>query len=107
MNTFGRGDRDEVARSNDSSIAQALSMLNDPVVANRVRRAPGNTVALILGATNDPNVVAEKIYLAALSRPPSASEKQLAVDYLKGGPLQERTEDLLYVLINSLEFLFS
>jgi hypothetical protein len=107
MNTFGRGDRDDVARTNDTSIAQALGMLNDPVVANRVRRSPGNTVQLTLAATNDPNVIAEKLYLAALSRPPSAEEKRIAVEYLKGGALQERTEDLMYVLINSLEFLFS
>ncbi|HET8773440.1 MAG TPA: DUF1553 domain-containing protein, partial [Thermoanaerobaculia bacterium] len=93
--------------TNDSSIAQALGMMNDPVVANRVRRAAGNTVQLTLAATNDPNTVAEKLYLAALSRPPTADEKRIAVEYLKAGPLVERTEDLLYVLINSLEFLFS
>ncbi len=107
MNTFGRGDRDEVARTNDGSIAQALSLLNDPVVANRVRRAPGSTVQTVLASTSDPNVIVEKLYLSALSRPPTAGEKQIAVDYLRGGALQERTEDLLYVLINTLEFLFS
>ncbi len=107
LNTFGRGDRDDVMRTNDSSIAQALGMMNDSVVANRVRRSSGNTVQVTLAATNDPNVVAEKLYLAALSRPPSADEKAIAVEYLRAGPLVERTEDLLYVLINSLEFLFS
>lgn len=107
LNTLGRGDRDDVVRTSDSSIAQALGMMNDPVVANRVRRAAGNTVQATLAATSDPNVVAEKLYLAALSRPPTADEKRIAVEYLKAGPLAERTEDLLYVLINSLEFLFS
>jgi len=107
MNTFGRGDRDEVARTNDGAISQALGLLNDTVVTNRVRRAPGNTVGLTLASTNDPNVIVEKLYLTTLSRPPSAGEKQIAVEYLSGGPIVERTEDLLYVLINSLEFLFS
>lgn len=107
MNTFGRGDRDEVARTNDGAISQALGLLNDTVVTSRVRRASGNTVALTLASTNDPNVIAEKLYLVTLSRPPSAAEKKIAVDYLNGGPIVERTEDLLYVLINSLEFLFS
>jgi hypothetical protein len=107
LNTFGRGDRDEVARTSDSSIAQALGMMNDSVVTNRVRRASGNTVQVTLASTSDPNVVAENLYLAAFSRPPSADEKRIAVDYLRGGPLAERTEDLLYVLVNSLEFLFS
>ena len=107
MNTCGRGDRDDVPRSNDSSIAQALGLMNDPVIVNRVRRTPGSTVQFTLASTSDPNVVAEKLYLAALSRPPSAAEKAIAVEYLRGGPLIERSEDLLYVLINSLEFLFS
>jgi len=107
LNTFGRGDRDEVARTNDSSIAQALGVMNDPVVTNRVRRTAGSTVQQTLASTSDPDVITEKLYLAALSRPPSAEEKRIAVEYLKGGPLAERTEDLLYVLINSLEFLFS
>lgn len=107
LNTFGRGDRDEVARTNDGSIAQALGMMNDTVVTNRVRRTAGSTVQQTLATTSDPNVITEKLYLAALSRPPSAEEKQIAVAYLKGGLLAERTEDLLYVLINSLEFLFS
>jgi Protein of unknown function (DUF1549)/Protein of unknown function (DUF1553) len=107
MNACGRGDRDEIPRSNDSSISQALGLMNDPVVVNRVRRAPGSTVQVTLAATTDPGAVAEKLYLAALSRPPSAEEKRIAVEYLQGGPLVERAEDLLYVLINSLEFLFS
>ncbi|HEY0372729.1 MAG TPA: DUF1553 domain-containing protein [Thermoanaerobaculia bacterium] len=107
MDTFGRGDRDDVPRSNDSSIAQALALLNDPVLVNRVRRAPGSTVQTVLASTSDPNAIADKLYLAALSRYPSAGEKRIAVAYLNGGPLAERTEDLLYVLINSLEFLFS
>ncbi|HEX6095162.1 MAG TPA: DUF1549 and DUF1553 domain-containing protein [Thermoanaerobaculia bacterium] len=107
MDACGRGDRDEIARSNDSSIAQALALMNDPVVVNRVRRAPGNTVQVTLAASSDPNVVAEKLYLAALSRYPSSEEKRIAAEYLQGGPLVERAEDLLYVLINSLEFLFS
>lgn len=107
MNACGRGDRDEIPRSNDSSIAQALALMNDRVVVNRVQRAPGSTVATTLSATNDPNVVVERLYLTTLSRYPTADEKRIAVEYLQAGPLVERTEDLLYVLINTLEFLFS
>lgn len=107
MNTCGRGDRDEIPRSNDSSIAQALALMNDRVVVNRVLRVPGNTVAATLQATSDPSVIVERLYLTTLSRHPTADEKRIAVEYLQDGPLVERTEDLLYVLINSLEFLFS
>ena len=106
MNTFGRGDRDDVARSNDGAIAQALAMLNDRVVTDRVRRTPTSTVGIILTATTDRNLIVERLYLATLSRRPTTLETQTAVDYLNGGPLVERAEDLQYVLINSLEFLF-
>jgi Protein of unknown function (DUF1549)/Protein of unknown function (DUF1553) len=107
INNFGRGDRDDNARSNDSSISQALALMNDLNVTLRVKRTtPNSTVARVLAATSDPAVIVEELYLATLSRKPTSGESQLAVDYLKAGALTERTEDLQYVLLNSLEFLF-
>src|SRR4029077_808932 len=44
LDEFGRGDRDSTARSNDTSIAQSLSLMNDPtVVVNRVHRNTANS----------------------------------------------------------------
>lgn len=106
MNTFGRGDRDDVARTNDSAISQALSMMNDRVVTDRVRRTSTSTVGILTSTLIDRGQIVERLYLQTLSRRPTAREKQIAVDYLNAGPLIERTEDLQYVLINSLEFLF-
>ena len=106
MNTFGRGDRDDVARSNDSAISQALAMMNDRVVTDRVRRTSTSTVGILTSTLTDRGQIVERLYLQTLSRRPTAQEKQIAVGYLNAGPLVERTEDLQYVLINSLEFLF-
>jgi hypothetical protein len=106
MNNFGRGNRDDVARTNDSAISQALAMMNDRVVTDRVRRTPTSTVGILTSTLTDRGQIVERLYLQTLSRKPTAQEKQIAVDYLNGGPLVERTEDLQYVLINSLEFLF-
>lgn len=107
INNFGRGDRDETARSNDSSIVQALAMLNDQTVIQRVRRTTANsTVNKVLAASSDPGTITDQLYLATLSRKPTAQERQIAVDYLKAGTLAERAEDLQFVLLNSLEFLF-
>jgi hypothetical protein len=107
LEEFGRGDRDDVARTNDTSITQALAMMNNTVVTNRVRRSTANsTVAKVLASTTDPASVADQLYVATLSRHPSASEKQQAIDYLKSGTLATKTEDLQFVLLNSLEFLF-
>jgi hypothetical protein len=107
INNFGRGDRDETARSNDSSITQALALLNDQNVITRVRRNTANsTMSKVLAASSDPATITDQLYLATLSRRPTAQERQIAVDYLKAGTLAERAEDLQFVLLNSLEFLF-
>ena len=107
ISNFGRGDRDDVSRTNDSSITQALAMLNDATITTRVRRNTANsTVGKVLASTQDPGTIADQLYLATLSRKPNGTERQIAMDYLRGGTLAERAEDLQYVLINSLEFLF-
>ena len=107
LNEFGRGNRDDVSRTNDSSIAQALSMMNDTIVTTRVRQAtPGSTVGKILASTTDPGSIADQIYLATLSRAPSPAERQQAIDFLRAGTLSQRAEDLQWTLLNSLEFLF-
>ncbi len=82
--------------------------MNDPtVVVNRVHRATANsTVAKVLASTSDPSSIADQIYLATLSRHPNATERTQALAYLSTGNLGQRTEDLQWVLLNSLEFLF-
>jgi hypothetical protein len=84
-------------------------MMNSTVVTNRVRRTPATTtVAKTLAmANNDAGVVADQLYLATLSRRPTADERSTAVSFLRGGTLAERAEDLQFVLLNSLEFLFN
>jgi hypothetical protein len=108
LDEFGRGNRDDEARSNDSSIAQALSLMNDnTIVVSRTKKTnAASTVAKTLAASSDPNVITDQLYLATLSRYPTATEKAQAVAYLKSGTLSTKTEDLQWVLLNSLEFLF-
>src|SRR5262249_22672229 len=107
LGELGRGNRDDSLRTNDTSIAQALSLMNDPqVVVSRVHRSTANsTVAKALVSTTDPGSIADQIYLATLSRRPTASERSQAIAYLNSGNLAQKTEDLQWVLLNSLEFL--
>jgi hypothetical protein len=109
LDEFGRGNRDDESRDNDSSIAQALSLMNDgTVVVNRTHKNTANsTVAKTLASTTDPNVIADQLYLYTLSRYPTSTEKTQAVAYLKSGTLAQKTEDLQWVLLNSVEFLFN
>jgi hypothetical protein len=107
LNEFGRGDRDTDARTNDTSIVQALSLLNNAIVTTRVRNATaGSTVAKVLASTTDPAAITDQLFLATLSRHPMDAEKSTAVAYLRSGTLAQKAEDLQFVLINSLEFIF-
>ncbi|HYK03926.1 MAG TPA: DUF1549 domain-containing protein [Thermoanaerobaculia bacterium] len=107
LNNFGRGNRDDILRSNDAAITQSLSLMNDTVITTRVKRANNSTVQKVLAASSDPATITDQLYLATLSRHPTAQERQIATDYLRAGTLSERAEDLQYVLLNSLEFLFN
>jgi hypothetical protein len=109
LDEFGRGNRDDEPRSSDSSIAEALSLMNDNnIVVSRIRRTNATTtVAKALAASSDPNAITDQLYLATLSRYPTATEKAQAVAYLRSGTLGLKTEDLQWVLLNSIEFLFN
>jgi len=55
-----------------------------------------------------PPALVEELYLAALSRPPRADEAARAEQWLKEAPsVREGAADLLWVLLNSREFLFN
>ena len=49
----------------------------------------------------------EELYLATLSRSPSGEELAKVNDYATGAPPREILQDLLWVLLNSREFLFN
>jgi hypothetical protein len=106
LNYFGRGNRDDIPRTSDATAAQALALLNSADVTLRVRAVRNSTVQQVLASTSDPDLITDRLYLATLSRHPNAEERRVAVAYLRGGKLRERTEDLQFALINSEEFLF-
>jgi hypothetical protein len=106
LNAFGRGDRDSTERSREGSIVQALGMLNDTFVTTRIRNGGGSTVQRTLQATRDPATIADELYLATLSRRPTAEERAEAVALLSGGEIVSKTEDLQFALLNRLEFLY-
>ena len=108
LDSFGRGNRDDEPRDGDPSIVQALGMMNDnTIILPRIRRTTnGSTLQQALAASSDPAAIADTLYLATLSRYPTESEKTQAMTYLKSGTLAQKTEDLQWALLNTLEFLF-
>jgi hypothetical protein len=108
LDHFERGNRDDEPRSSDCSVLQALELLNDPVVSDRIDAAnPASLVSRLIRQSTDPATIAEGLYLETLSRYPTAEEKAQAAAFLRSGELARKTEDLQFALINKLEFLFN
>ena len=110
MNTFLRGNRDTVPRSQAGSILQQLSLMNDAFVTNRTKVA-ASPVLKSIAAIGDNNALTDQLFLTFLSRLPSDAERQVALDALKAAGTatlrNNAVEDLAWVLINKLEFIFS
>ena len=110
LDLFGRPQREdpcECERKSEMSLPQAMNLVNGPILANAVADPEGRVARLILEGTDDPELV-EELYVAALGRPPSSSESQLALEHLDGGKSRATAaQDLLWALLNSNGFLFN
>ncbi len=104
---FGQCDRYTREATRDATMSQAALLLNGTVLKNWVKVQKGGRLEKLLRA--DPpkpnDAIVEELYVAALSRPPSIDEKEIAsaqlARYRDAG-----AEDVLWALVNSLEFLF-
>lgn len=105
---FGQSNRSRGVKSLQGNMIQASLLLNSKIVKERIQAKPGTRLAKLLNA--DPPLSNEKIvdelFLATLSRHPSASEKRVAIaqaaKYRNAG-----AEDVLWGLINKLDFIFN
>jgi hypothetical protein len=107
LNAFLRGNRDDQVRSDDGSISQALDLMNDNFVMSRIKSTgpSGSLLAQNLGLPNDQ--LATKLFMAVLSRPPSAAELSAAVSQLSAGTRSQSAENLLWALYNKVDFVFN
>ena len=95
-----------------TTILQALSMMNGQFVADATGLEKSATLAAIAGfplMTTEERI--EALYLAALSRKPRADEMRRLAEYVdSGGPAHDPKKalsDLFWALLNSSEFLFN
>jgi hypothetical protein len=109
LNAFGRGDRDLNPRRYDGSVLQGLTMLNNTFVTNRTRlNGPTPTsVTTLLQQTTDPPTIIHKLYLNTLSRRPTQAEVDALVPLFQQQGNAVAAEDLQWVLLNRLAFLFN
>jgi len=102
-NRFAVGDD---SGGNRGSIVQASILLNSPLIRDRVRVQKGSRLESLLfrEPPYDNERIVEELFLATLSRFPTDEEKKIAVKQLQEFHAQG-AEDLLWSLINHLEFL--
>ena len=81
--------------------------MNGRTIGDAIADPKGRVAKLILAGESDRAIV-EDLYLAALSRPPTAKEFDAAVSFLKPGESRAAwAQDLLWSLVNSKAFLFN
>jgi hypothetical protein len=110
MDTFGRPARQvlcECERTTKPNIAQAMHLLNGNFLNQKIANKTGRVEKLIAAKTPLPRAI-EELYLATWSRRPTPDEAKKAEGWVKSAPSQrEGLQDLLWVLVNSREFLFN
>jgi hypothetical protein len=110
LDVFGRPPRQitcECERSSQPNIAQALHLLNGDFLNRKIADPAGRVEKLLKAKTPAPALI-EELYLAALSRPPRGEEVMQAQRWVGKAPSErEGFQDLLWVLLNSREFLFN
>ena len=110
LDLFGKPVREtpcECERSSTVSLGQALNLINGPTLSDSVA-APTGRIAQLLKSNPTDDKVVEEIFLATLSRFPTAKEKQTSLASLHVSANRgEGAEDLMWALLNSPAFLFN
>jgi hypothetical protein len=107
LDAFLRGNRDDEVRSGDGSISQALDLMNDNFVMSRIKSTGSSTSLLVQNLTLPNDQLVSKLYVAVLSRPPSATELTAAMNILSTGTRAQSAENLLWALYNKVDFVFN
>jgi hypothetical protein len=108
LRAFGKPDRllsCDCERSDDATLGQALQLITGEMLNDMLARKNNRLGRLVAARKSDPEIV-DEFYLAALSRPPTASEAAAAESLLhRGKDRRAALEDLVWGLVNAKEFL--
>jgi len=111
MDAFGRPNSSSdcpCERDLRTSVVQSLHLMNSRELQQKLAHAEGRVRKLTEGGAAPAEIVRE-LYLAALSRMPSAEEIERAVAAFSAADATRQTaaEDVLWALLNSAEFVFN
>jgi hypothetical protein len=112
LDNFLRGNRDDQPRKSEGSILQALGLMNDNFVESRIHATgSGATASFLMNLLSLSNAqLVDTLYLDVLSRYPTTTEQNLALQELaNGGATARKTNagDLLWTLFNKVDFVFN
>ena len=96
-------------RDTRTSVVQSLHMMNSRGLQEKLASGAGRVKKLAESALT-PEQIVNELYLAALSRFPTQSELLTAAAAFEAGEKPNRqhaTEDILWALLNSPEFVFN
>ncbi len=112
LSSFGRADRAQTCsceRTDEPSIAQVLHIANGETL-NKKLTTSQNRIGRELASDTAPSAIIENLYLGALSRYPSETERKNLMALFTESPPEERrqvVEDIYWAVLSSREFLFS
>ena len=95
----------ECERERDSNLSQALQLIANRSVQDKIHSDQGRVARLIREGKDDDQII-DELYLAGLCRLPSPRERQAIVSLLRSDNRREVFEDLTWTIINSKEFQF-
>ena len=110
LDAFGRPDPNQdppCERTSDTTVVQALHLMNAPNGHRKVTSDSGRAAELAAGPLS-PEGIVEELYLSIYNRYPAAEETAIGVGVFQRSDVTRRqaTEDLMWALINTPEFVF-
>jgi hypothetical protein len=109
---FIRGNRENLPASKVGSVQMQMAMMNDNFIIQRVRNANSPRIREIVAITDDSRAI-EEAFLTFVGRLPQADELTVARNLVRpvttpvARTRAQGFEDLAWVLINKLEFMYS
>ncbi len=105
--TFGRPPRSSACdceRAMEPALPQTLYLMTDSAVLAKLRSPQSRLAKLLAGKKTDGEVL-DELFLATLTRLPTAEEKKAFTDYLAKTDRKTAFTDTLWALINTREFI--
>jgi hypothetical protein len=108
LDSFGRPDPNQdppCERSSETTVVQALHLMNAPKLHDKVISDRGRAAGLA-ASKKTASAIVEELYLLTYCRPPSDEELQTCLRVFAESNRRQATEDILWALLNTPEFIF-